>query len=189
MLLPKEHFAAGASANIADHAQSLEVRSEHPDHDTRSGAAHERRERFADLALAGMGRARVDVRAVREEQPHPRLAELGEPLFVGELAVGGRGVETEVAGVDDGSGARLHDERRRVGDRMSDAHRFHLEGSDGIARSRGDGDELEALGIEPALDEPVLRDRQCVRRPHTGTSERRKKVGQGRDVVFVAVRA
>src|SRR6202035_608785 len=91
-------LAAVPPGDLAEHAQTVDVRREHGDDHGLRSAGDDGLERLAD-ALFAAGRAEgVDVRRVAEEEVDAFSPELAEAFHVEQLAVGRGVVELEVAG-------------------------------------------------------------------------------------------
>ena len=114
---------------VEDLLDPVDVGGEGGEDDAARGSAEALGERSADLAL-GRRRARpVDVRGVGHEAEHPALAQLGEPVVVGALAVDRARVELEVARVDEGPDRRPDPVAEPVDDGVGHADGLDVEGA------------------------------------------------------------
>ena len=132
--------------------------------------------------VAGLRR----VRAVREEGQHAAPTEVREAVRVGAAAVERRLVELEVSAVQQRAGGRVDGHRHGIGNAVGDLHELHVDPGDRHGLRRSDRHQT-ARGIAAVLGEFALQ--QGEREPGAvhGTVDQVPDVGDGADVVLVAV--
>ena len=140
----------------------------------------------ADGALAGRVSLALDVGGILKEREHALFAVFGEGVQIEELVVGGRGIDLEIAGVNDDAERRVNGERDAIDQAVRDA-----DGMDG-ERCRLEalvGAHLAQVGVveQAVLVELVFDVGQRELGALDGDVEFGEKPGQRADVVFVAV--
>ena len=128
----------------------------------------------------------LHIGGVGKQRQNALLTQLAEAGQVDDLAVDGRGVDLEVAGVNDGAHPRVDGEGRRVGDGVVHMEELHLElaGLHSLARLHGDelGGVQQSVLLQLQLDEPGG-EAGAV----DGGVDLLEDVGNGTDVVLVPV--
>ena len=117
---------------------------------------------------------------------HALLAELGEDVEVGQLAVDRGVVELEVAGVDDGPDRRPQGDAHRVRDRVADPERDDRERPDRDLVARLEGEErvvVELVLLDLVAEQAAGQGRGVDRHAR----ELGQDVRQAADVVLVGV--
>ncbi len=149
-------------------------------------AFHDLPEGLAHGALGGRVAGVLGPRRVRHEAEDALLAEARQVVEVGELAVHGRVVELEVAGVDDVPEGRPDAQAHGVGDRVADAERRHVEVAElhGLARLERTERVVAQLVLAELGGQQATRQRRGV---HGHAGELGQDVRQAADVVLVGV--
>src|SRR5699024_5060085 len=111
--------------DVHDLLDALDVRGEGSDDDALFAALEKLVELLRDLALGISVTRALDVRRVREQRQDALLAQLAQAREVYHLALDGRDVYLEVAGVDDGAYGRLDGQGHGVRDGV--VHVYHLD--------------------------------------------------------------
>ena len=140
----------------------------------------------ADGALAGSVSLALDVGGILKEREHAFFAVFGEGVEIEKLVVGGRGIDLEIAGVDDYAERRVDGERDAIDQAVRDADGVNGEDAGFEALV---GAHLAEVGvIEQAVLVELVFD---VGEGEFGAPDRDlefgKKPGERADVVFVAV--
>ena len=140
----------------------------------------------ADGALAGRVALTLDVGGILEEGEYAGFAVFGEGVQVEEMMVGGRGVDFEIAGVDDDSEWRVNGKGDAIDQAVRDADGMNGEDSGFEALV---GAHLAEVGVveQAMLVELVFDVGQGEFRAPNGYVEVGENPGQRADVVFVAV--
>ena len=112
-------------------AQSADVRGERRHQHPPRRLRDELLERFAHARLRRRPAGLLDAHAVAQQHQHALVAELAQALVVGRLALDGRRIELEVAGVEDRADRRADDQPDRVRDAVVDRDRLDFEGAEG----------------------------------------------------------
>ena len=106
--------------------------------------------------LAGCVTGALDVGRILQQGEHAALAVLGEGMQVKGLAVGGRKIDFEVAGMDDDADRRFNGEGHAIDQRMGNSDRLDCERTDGELDLGLDLDQLDQIGelvlFELAID-------------------------------------
>src|SRR5260370_39908241 len=100
----------------------MDVGGEVGHQDSPGGCAEDALERGVQVALGARTAKPFRVRGVAEQELNALVAEAAEALHVCRISVGGRGVQLEVARVDETSGRRLDRERAGIWDRVADCY-------------------------------------------------------------------
>ena len=147
---------------------------------------HDLAEGLADGPLGRRVARVLGPRRVRQEADHALLAEPGEDVEVGQLAVHRGVVELEVAGVDDGADRRAQGDAHRVRDGVADPERDRGERPDLqlVARLHGDQRVVVELVLLDLVAQQAARQGAGVDRD---ARELRQHVRQAADVVLVGV--
>ena len=137
-------------------------------------------------ALAGRVSLALDVGGILEQSQHAVLAVFGEGVQVEKFVVGGRGIDLEIAGVNDDAERRVDGERNAIDQAVR-----HLDGMNG-ERSGLEalvGTHLAQVGVveQAVLVEFVFDVGQRELGAPDGDLEFREHPGKRADVVFVAV--
>jgi len=144
-------------------------------------------QRFADDALGFRAPGAVRIGAVADHCQHAVRRKGAQAVQVGRAPAGGRLVQLVVAGVDDRAHRRIDHEPDGIGDGMRHGERRDVERPEVdrfvLAQGAQVGAVQHVLLFELALDEP-----QRERRAVNGRVDLAQQVGQGRDVIHVAVR-
>ena len=117
------HFAG----EIENLAHSSDVRREHRNDREAFGRGEELLELLIDDALAHRVLVPLDVRRIGHEQQHAFFAGFSEGMQIDHSPEKRRRIHLEIAGVDDFSGGRVDDQRRRIDDAVIDGDRLDFE--------------------------------------------------------------
>ena len=171
---------------IEDLLDARDVGGEGGHDDPAVEALHDVPEGLADGALRGRVAGILGPRRIRHQAEHTLLAEAGQVVEVGELAVDRGVIELEVAGVDDISEGRPDAQAHGIGDGVTDAEGPDVEVPqlDGVPRLQ----RQERVVAELVLLELVAQQSACQR----GGVDRHARelgqdVGQSADVVLVGM--
>ena len=180
------HLPPAGGGGVQHLLDAVDVAGEGGDDDALLAAGELPLERGAHGALAHGIAGALHVGGVRQQRQHALLAQLAEPRQIDDLAVDGRGVDLEVAGVDDGAHAGVDGEGHGVGDGVVHMDELYLEFAcpDGLARLHGDelGGAHQPVLLQLQLDKP-RREFRAV----DGQVDLLEHIGDGADVILVAV--
>ena len=140
----------------------------------------------ADGALTGRIALALDVGGILKQREDAGFAVFGEGVQVEEMVVGGRGIDFEIAGVDDDSERRVNGEGDAIDQAVRDSDGVDSEDSGFEALV---GAHLAQVGVfeEAVLVEFVFDVSQREFRAPNRDVEIGKNPGQRADVIFVAV--
>ena len=147
-------------------------------------------EHFVELpphrALAGRVAFALDVGRILEQRQHAGLAVFGEGVQIEQPVVGGRGIDFEVAGMNDHAQRRVDGERHAIHQAVRDLNGIDGEGPDLETLARAD---LAQIGVvqQSVLFELVFDVGQGELRAPDRNVQLAENPGQGADVVFVPV--
>ena len=179
------HLSAVALGRLDDGLDAVHVGGEGGDDDALVAVAELLVQVPGDGVLAGGDAGALDVGGVGKQRQNALLAQLAEPCQIGH-AVGGAGVDLEVAGEDDLAHGGGDAEGHGVGDGVVDVDEFHGEaaGFDGVAGLVGDELDLlvQAVLLQLQLDQAVGHGGAV-----DGAHHLLHGVGDGADVVLVSV--
>ena len=152
-----------------------------------SSGFHDLAEGLADGPLGGRVARVLGPRRVGQQAEDAFLAELGQGVEVGQLAVDRGVVELEVAGVDDDADRRAQGDAHGVGDGVADAEGGRLERAqlEDVAGLEGQDRVLGELVLLDLVAQQAAGQRRGVDRH---ARELRQDVRQAADVVLVRVR-
>ena len=179
-------LAADRRRRVDDLLDAVDVGGEGRDDDALLAAGKEPVEGLADHALAHRVAGALDVRGVREQREHALLAQLAEAREVDDLAVDGRGVDLEVARVDDGAKPGVDGKRHAVRDGVVHMNELHAELAGLDRHAAFDRDDLGGLQ-KPVLLELQANEARGEAGAVDGHIDLLEDVGDGPDVVLVAV--
>ena len=179
-------FASVLVGEFDGEIDAVDRRREAGDEEPALGVGENFVELAADGAFAGRVSLALDVGGILKQREHAFFAVFGEGVQVEELVVGGRGIDFEIAGVDDDAERRVDGERDAIDQAVRD-----VDGMD------GEGAGLEALvGAHLAevgvVEQSVLFEFVFdVGEGELGALDRHlefgENPGQRADVIFVAV--
>ena len=154
---------------------------------TRPGARRNRSPSARPTSCSDGVRARpVDVRGVGHQAEDAALAELGEAMIVGALAVDRVRVELEVPRVDEGADRRLDAVAEAVDDRVGHPDRLHAEAAD-VERAPGLDRHEPGAVQEAVLAQALAGQGQRHPGPVHRDVELAQEVRERPDVVLVGV--
>jgi len=165
---------------------AVDVRGEGRDDDAPGRAVESRAERLAHVRLRSRVAGPVHVGGIGAEHEHALVTQLGESPIVRRLAVQRARVELEVAGVHDGADGRADRQADAVRDRVRHADGLDAERAGLDAVARANHPEVRRLG-EPVLAQSLRDERQRQGRAVHRHRRLAEQIGQGADVVLVAV--
>ena len=113
---------------------AMDGRREAGDEKPALGAGEDFVELAAHGALAGRVAVALDVGGILKQRQHALFAVFGEGMQIEELVVGGRGIDFEIAGMDDDAQRRVNRERNAIDQAVRD-----------LDRMDGERSQLEAL--------------------------------------------
>ena len=182
-----EDAAPVPGGGVDDLLHAGHQRGEGGDDDPPRRAGDDVVQRFADDLLGGGVARQLGVGGVREQQQHPFDAPLRQAREVGALAADRRVVHLEVPAVDDDALRRVDDDAGGVRDAVADGEQLHAELPQVYLLAVGQHLQVDALAGAALLE----LDAYHALRQQAGVEghvvQLRQQVGQGADVVFVAV--
>ena len=184
-----DDLPAALDADVGRLLHAVDVRRERGDQDLPALQREDRAECLADEPLGAGVSGPLGVRRVAEQEVDPTVADLCELSDIGLEPVDRRVVELPVPGVDDPTGGRLDDERRRIRNGVRHADELDAERAE-VERlvTRRGRDELRLLS-ETMLVELRLHERERQRgRDDRFDVDLAQEVRQASDVILVAVR-
>ena len=179
-------LASARGGCVNDLLNAVDIGGKGGDDDALLAAGEQPLEGLAHNGFAHRIARTLHIGGVGQQRQHALLAQFAEAAQIDHLAVDGRGVDLEVAGVDNDAHAGVDRKGYGVGDGVVDMDKFHIEftGADHLARLNGD--ELDGLGkavlLQLELDQP--RGQACAVDGHIHLLE---DIGDRADVVLVSV--
>ncbi len=122
---------------------------------------------------------------VAQKEAYPLGCDFLEPRPVEALAFAWRGFDLEVAGMDHRPKRRIQDEPGGVGDRVMYGKSLHGNRADLLPAPGGAHPQVDIL--EAVLSEAIFDEGRRVRRREDRHPQLLEEVGQGSDVILVAV--
>ena len=172
---------------IDDLPDAVHVRGERRYDDALVAVLEELVEAVVHLALGERVAGALHVRGVHEQREHALAPQLAEAREIGHLALQGRDVDLEVAGLDNGADRRFDRKRHGIGDRVVHVDELHLEAPGGDRLARLNGDDLRFIEQATLLQLELHEPRGQARRID-GRVDPVHHIRQRADVVLVAVR-
>src|SRR5579864_3092533 len=122
-------FAAVIISKLDGQLDAMNARGEARDEEPLVDTCKDFIKLAAHGALAGCIAGALDIRGVLKQGKHALFAILGEAVQVEETIVGGRGVNFEIAGVNDHPERRVNRERNAVHQAVGDGDGMNREGA------------------------------------------------------------
>ena len=128
----------------------------------------------------------LHVRGVHEQREHALAPQLAEACEIGHLALQGRDVDLEVAGLDNGADRRFDRKRHGIGNRVVHVDELHLEAPGGDRLARLNGDDLRFIE-QAALLQLELHEPRGQARRIDGRVDPVHHIRQRADVILMSV--
>src|SRR5229473_2082835 len=180
-------FAVYARGNVDDLLNAVNGRSEAgQNHAPRRGAA-----KFFDArndgALRGCKTGALHVRGIAEQRQHALVAIPGERVQIERGAAHGSLIDFEIAGVDDDAERRANGQGDAIHGAVRHGNEFDFKGAD-FHETAGYYFAKRGRLQKPRFVESFFYQRQREARPVHGNIQIAQDVGQGANVVFMAMR-
>ena len=179
-------FASVLVSELHREIDAVNRRREARDEKAAFGVGENFVELAADGALAGRVSLALDVGGILKQRQHAVLAVFGEGVQVEEFVVGGRGIDFEIAGVNDDAERRVDGERDAIDQAVRDLNGMNGEGS-GLEALVGAHFAQVGVVEQAVLVEFVFDVGERELGAPDGDFEFGEHPGKRADVIFVAV--